>query len=259
MFMVDKNSVEVLKKAIQKTLNSQHDMQDNDKSDCKIISGRNSEPIDMSDLLYIFETSIVEKLIRNIIKKLKNKKDCKIGWEVPYPKAHKRWSRAKCDLALDCIETKNNEEYLFRTVVEVKRAYFGADMLTNNWEPYDVWADIYKIIGYYDDENPEVGKNKFVLLFLPYYREWGKKYSDFLRQTFISKKSFENKKGKLTHKEFLIKKLSWKKEKIKTISGRPEFKKDHKAAITIEPFILRKTKQDFVSNRKVAAVLLRIG
>ncbi len=257
--MADEN-VELLKKAIQNVLADREN--DKDELQCKIISGQNSDLIDISNVLHMFETSIVENLIREIAN-IKKEPNYTIGWEMPYPKAHKGWARSKCDLALDCInpdcvKPENNEECLFKTIIEVKRVYVPEKDFNEVWEPYNVWGDIFKIIGYFDDKKQDAGQNKFVLLFFPYYRSLHlQEYSERLEKIFSQKEQFG--KQTLAHKKFLKEKLNWKDEDIKTIWNRPEIQND-KVTIRFEPFdVGMEQKYVIKGKKKVAAVLMRIG
>lgn len=107
----------------------------------------------------IFETSFVERMVKNILYEFKDDNQ-KVGWESNYPNVIKYnkslWSREKIDLALDFIDN-----HLFGIAVEVKKF-----VLKNNGGNYNkIKYDIFKIIGYTTCDKNKVGQFKYVLLF----------------------------------------------------------------------------------------------
>jgi len=149
--------IDDLKRAIRLTVDELGVLDNSYRLKGKVVSGKGGDETgyvyNLSGMT-VFETSIVQKLVINIASNFTDEHE-RIGWEISYPR--EEWGRAKLDLALDYVE---NSDYLFRTVIEVKK-----------WQPveknvpYTIWDDIFKIIGFSDENNKEVGMNKFILIF----------------------------------------------------------------------------------------------
>lgn len=217
--MCNKDSIAILKKAIKLTL-SELEKANKDNENIKIVSGRGYE----SNFggYNIFETSFVEKLIRNLIKK---RYQSPIGWEVAYPENVDGWEKSKLDLGLGLVDDgKNDKKYLFKIAIEVKKWNIEDTI------PYNIWEDVFKIIGYSDEDNKDVGKHKYILLF--FQNENKSDIENRMNQVFIDLGYFGNKLGKEDFSNFLKKKLGWKKEKyIKFVLNKLDFNSEKKILV----------------------------
>lgn len=164
----------------------------------------------------LFETSLVEKVIRNILlitnREYKNN-DEKIGWEVSYPNDLKEWSRSKLDIGIELIEKDNKgneikESNLFKIAIEVKKWFPSKNI------PYYIWSDIFKIMGY-SKPNSEVGKNKFLLIF------WDASENNIaeskIQEHFTNYLIKENKNTKELLENFINTTLSWNQKGTKDV------------------------------------------
>lgn len=173
---MENKNIELLKSAIKKVVETLSLEKDEFKG--LIVSGSKST-YDTFKLTGIksFETTIVELLIKNILKE-KNDDNFKIGWEVAYP--NPKWGRAKLDLGLDFIE---ESQFLFRIAVEVKK--ISETEIQQGMMPYKVWDDIFKISGY-NDERTEAGEHKFVLVFFEKQKNKTKEeITEILKEAFV--------------------------------------------------------------------------
>lgn len=149
--------IEELEVSIKKTLEKIEGLSEIEGRRIKIISGRG--PFDTFSAGNHFETTYVEHLIFSLSENIvSNSRLNPIGWEVSYPdsKENTGWRKSRLDLALGFV---NNSDYLFETAIEVKRWNIESTV------PYNIWNDVFKLLGYCSD-NQEVGKNKYILLFV---------------------------------------------------------------------------------------------
>lgn len=222
--------------------------------------GENSGNVYKLSGLRIFETSIVEKLISNFFK-LTNE-EIFIGWESSYPRDD--WGHSKLDIGIDYID---NSDYLFRIAIEVKKWFPDEYSI-----PYNIWYDIFKIIGYSHLENKEVGQKKYILLFC----EYKENLDSLITKTFISYDyllSIQNDpkyidkfnkykpSGDLNNIDhlfefFITHELKWKSGVEFVINHLKKLKGQDKKSIFIKPYLFNG--MSYYEKNNVAAVLLNI-
>jgi len=204
----------------------------------------------------IFETSIVEKLIINLFKILYDKKQI-IGWEASYP--HEEWGRSKLDLGLDLIQDLT---YLFKIAVEVKKIALYDD----DFVPYNVWNDIFKLCGYWVKDRTDVGQDKLVLLFFEMGEYNEEKAVKLLENAFITQETLFNYlnnkvqrnnlnivKENNIYKDFLINELKWKAGIEHVLYMLDLQKNGPKQFIKIEP--INSINKIFIHGKYAAAML----